>query len=190
MKRKLESMTENKGQPSSLLQRSIIKFHATPLSHRRNVWPWCVAASVLLVIIYLVVPAAYRSSSALLSAVGSFWALAFYLHARHADDARFVKELLTDFNVRYDNLNNDLQLAVWRNASFEPDTNLTFIKYFNLCAEEWLFWKAGYIYDTVWKAWENGMKQYGRDHRVVALWEKEKKTDSYYGFEFPSQVPN
>jgi hypothetical protein len=29
------------------------------------------------------------------------------------------------------------------------------------------------------------MKQYSRDPRVVALWEEEKKTDSYYGFEFP-----
>ena len=69
---------------------------------------------------------------------------------------------------------------------FESDTKIKFIKYFNLCAEEWLFWKAGYIYDSIWKAWENGMKQYGRDARVVALWQEERVSDSYYGFEFPS----
>jgi len=162
-----------------------MKFTASPIRHRRNVWPWCVGASILIGAIYLIVPASYRSGGVLLSAVGSLWALAFYLHGRHAEDAKFVKELLTDFNERYDNLGSDLQRALWTDASFHEDMKLQFIKYFNLCAEEWLFWRAGYIYDPVWKAWENGMRQYARDARVVALWQEERATDSYYGFEFP-----
>jgi hypothetical protein len=162
-----------------------MKFAASPIRHRRNVWPWCVGASILIGVVYVIVPASYRSGSVLLSAVGSLWALAFYLHGRHAEDAKFVKELLTDFNERYDHLCNDLQRALWRDESFHEDVKLKFIKYFNLCAEEWLFWRAGYIYDPVWNAWENGMKQYARDARVVALWQEELATDSYYGFKLP-----
>jgi hypothetical protein len=60
------------------------------------------------------------------------------------------------------------------------------VDYFNLCAEEWLFWRAGYIYDPVWVAWENGMKQFAKDPRVKELWLRERATNSYYGFEFPS----
>ncbi len=165
---------------------NFMKFRTNPIRHRRNVWPWFVGASVLLGVVYAIVPASYRSGSVLLTAVGSLWALAFYLHGRHAEDAKFVKELLTDFNQRYDNLGTDLQRAMWTDgSSFEADDKLKFIKYFNLCAEEWLFWRAGYIYDPVWKAWENGMKQYTHDARVIALWQEERATDSYYGFEFP-----
>jgi hypothetical protein len=181
-------MSDNTPLHSALLERTVARLQATPLHHRRNIWPWCVAASLVILIIYLFVPAGYRSGTVLVSAVGSFWALAFYLRGRHAEDARFAKELLTEFNQRYDRLNNDLQSALWRSASFEEETKLQFIKYFNLCAEEWLFWKAGYIYDPVWKAWENGMKQYGRDPRVIALWKKEEGTDSYYGFKFPCGI--
>lgn len=142
----------------------------------------------LVVIVYLVVPAPYRSSSVLLSVVGSFWALSFYLHRRHADDARLVKDLLKDFNERYDKMGTDLQFAMSSRGDFERETELRFVRYFNLCAEEWLFWKAGYIYDPVWKAWENGMRQYSGDRRVIALWKKEEQTESYYGFQFPSQI--
>ena len=135
---------------------------------------------------YAIVPSAYRSSSVLLTAVGSLRAFAFYLDGRHAEDAKFVKELLTDFNERYDKLGSDLQRVLRTDGAFDVDAQLRFIKYFNLCAEEWLFWRAGYIYDPVWRAWENGMKQYAHDPRVIALWEKERATDSYYGFDFPN----
>ena len=177
-------MTENKLFTSALLQRSVGRFRARPLQDRRNIWLWCLGAAVLILISYLIVPSMYRSTSVLLIVVGGIGALTFYLHRRHAEDARLVKELLTEFNERYDKLNNDLQLACWRDARFEEETKLLFIKYFNLCAEEWLFWRAGYIYDPVWEAWKNGMKQYSKDARVITLWDKEVESDSYYGFNF------
>jgi hypothetical protein len=162
-----------------------MKLKATPIHHRRMVWPWIIAVSILLIAACTFLPKEYRNGSVLLSAVGTLWALAFYLHGRHADHAKFAKELKTDFNNRYDSLSTDLQRGIWREGSFEVDVKLKFIKYFNLCAEEWLFWRAGYIYDPVWDAWHNGMKQYSKDSRVMAIWADELKTDSYYGFEFP-----
>ena len=169
--------------PDSLLERSIVNLQARPLRDRKSIWTWCVVASAIVVLVYIIVPSPYRNAGVLLSIVGSFWALAFYVHRRHAEDARFAKELLSEFNQRYDKLNNDLQLACWRESRFEEETKLHFIKYFNLCAEEWLFWSTGYIYDPVWRAWRNGMKQYAKDNRVMAIWDDEAKTDSYYGFD-------
>ena len=168
----------------SLLARSLIKLQASPLRQRRSVWPWSVAATILLGLVYLIAPSPYKSTSVLLIAVGGMWALAFYLHHRHAADAKVVKELLTEFNDRYDKLGSDLQFAIVHRGDFEKETELKFIRYFNLCAEEWLFWCAGYIYDPVWRAWKNGMKQYSKDTRVMAIWDKEAETDSYYGFDF------
>jgi hypothetical protein len=157
---------------------------ARPLRDRRIIWLASIAGAVLILVVYLIVPPAHQNSSVLLTVVGGLGALAFYLHRRHAEDARLVKELLADFNERYDKLGTDLQFAVWRNGNFEKETELKFVRYFNLCAEEWLFWRAGYIYDPVWQAWQNGMRQYSKDKRVMSLWDAEAKTNSYYGFDF------
>lgn len=168
----------------SLLQRSIVKLQERPLLDRRIIWLSSIAGAVIVLIVYLLVSPEHRSGSVLLTVVAGIGALTFYLHKRHVEDARLVKELLEEFNQRYDALGTDLQFALSRNGEFEKETQLKFVRYFNLCAEEWLFWRAGYIYDPVWDAWKNGMKQYAKDRRVMAIWENEKLTDSYYGFDF------
>ena len=167
-----------------------MKLDSAPFQHRRRLWllfgMGTLFLTLFLILIRPVLPASYGGSEVLIAAVGGIWALAFYLHKQHAEDARFLKELMTEFNARYNQLNNDLQSALWREEPFDTQTKLKFIDYFNLCAEEWMFWKLGYIYAPVWIAWENGMKQYGTDSRVKDLWEKERQTDSHYGFEFPT----
>ncbi len=121
----------------------------------------------------------------LTSCVGGIWAIAFYLQQRHAENARFIKELMTDFNARYDRMNGELQTSLWTSAEFRNEQKLMFIDYFNLCAEEWLFWQKGYVDKFVWNAWRNGMHQYAKDPRVKKLWMEELATNSYYGFELP-----
>jgi hypothetical protein len=174
----------------SLLERSVAHLTPRPLRDRRIIWISCIAGVVLVLVVYLIVPPAHQNGSVLLTVVAGLGALAFYLHRRHAEDARLVKELLAEFNERYDKLGSDLQFALAHRGDFEKETKLKFVRYFNLCAEEWLFWRAGYIYEPVWRAWENGMKQYSNDQRVVELWAEEEKTDSYYGFKFPTGTRN
>src|SRR5580765_5809327 len=89
----------------SLLQRSIIRFQAKPLQDRRIIWLCCLGLVALELIVYLIVPTSHQSTSVLLTVVGGIGALAFYLHKRHAEDARLVKELWREFNERYDKLN-------------------------------------------------------------------------------------
>ena len=62
----------------------------------------------------------------------------------------------------------------------------TLFRYFNLCGEEYLYFKKGYIYPEVWKAWHNGMMVYYQNMRIRKLWSEELKSDSYYGLSFPS----
>ena len=57
--------------------------------------------------------------------------------------------------------------------------------YFNLCAEEYFFYKAGYFDRRVWKSWYRGMKVFFKHPRIQALWEQDCKADSYYGFRPP-----
>ena len=57
--------------------------------------------------------------------------------------------------------------------------------YFNLCAEEYLYYRKGFIYPEVWFAWRNGMKIFCGCPRICALWKTELQTNSYYGFPIP-----
>lgn len=126
-----------------------------------------------------------RTSEALFTMLAGAWGLAYFLHQQHLESARFFRELFTSFNSRYDQLNDKLQAAIKSEALLGPEGQSAFIDYFNLCAEEHLFHKAGYLDKRVWEAWLNGMRQYARDPRVADLWRREGATDSYYGFEFP-----
>lgn len=160
-----------------------------PLRPRGHLWRWVLGGSVVVASAcsLAVILSGGQYVSELLSAVlGGGLGTAFFFHRGHSEDARFMKELFEYFNKRYDDQNNDLQAILKKNGDFDKKDELAFIDYFNLCAEEWVFRKAGYIYDPVWRAWENGMRQYGRDGRVAKLWEDEKKSGSYYGFEFPA----
>ena len=163
-------------------------FHA-PIIHRRTIWPWFVSATALILVLLPRLPAPYNADNVLLAAVGGLWALAFYLHSRHGEDARFAKELMREFNSTYGKISTELQDAIWSSEPFSRPSKLRFIEYFNLCAEEWLFWKTGYVYEPVWNAWAWGMHQYSSDPRVKTLWEEEQKTNAYYGFAFPPPEP-
>lgn len=130
-----------------------------------------------------------HSLEILIPLLTSIWGGFYFLHQQNIEKARFFKELVTDFNRRYDDKNNDL-LAIIREPNKPLDSKQiqAVIDYFNLCAEEYLFYDAGYIDRRVWDAWYNGMKQFGGDSRISELWRQEiQQTNSYYEFQFPTE---
>lgn len=95
-------------------------------------------------------------------------------------EIELFKALFTEFNYRYDLLNDNLQSI--RLSSGDISSNRSkIIDYFNLCAEEYLFYKQGYILADVWRSWCNGMLWYLEDPRFKQLWNEEAPQHSYYG---------
>jgi hypothetical protein len=162
------------------------------LHHWRRIWRVVAAAFGLLLLAWLALPLAgvRLPAEVLIAVAGAVLGLAYFIQQQHLQNARFFKELATEFNRRYDSQNGKLlrHIGEDRGKPFTPEQTHDFIDYFNLCAEEWLFYKAGYIYDEVWQAWFNGMRQYGSDPRVARLWQQEQRTESYYGLDFPSEM--
>jgi hypothetical protein len=116
-----------------------------------------------------------------LIAVGGFVG---FLYSQHLQETRLFKELFTEFNQRYDRLNAELNAIRNRPEAVdleEGDTSLL-LDYFNLCAEEYLFFRAGYIDVDVWRSWCRGMKEYDDDPEIHKLWKEEIELGSYYGF--------
>lgn len=123
--------------------------------------------------------------SLLITLVGGLVSFFYFIQKQKIKELLLFKQLFTEFNSRYDKLNESLNKIVAEDSSkpLSPDEKDTLNDYFNLCGEEFLFYKRGFIYEEVWKAWHNGMSYYVASKRIGDRWKEEKKTDSYYGLE-------
>lgn len=107
-----------------------------------------------------------------------------FLYSRHSQELQLFRELFREFNDRYDKLNEHLNEIRCR-PEREPlrDSDITILHdYFNLCAEEHMYFAAGCIDVRVWRAWRNGMQYFANDPEIRAIWLRELQSDSYYGF--------
>jgi hypothetical protein len=125
-----------------------------------------------------------------LSIVGGLFSFLYFIQKQKLEELNLFKDLFTTFNQKYSALNDDLNQIV-REETDKPLTtkeeNLL-NDYFNLCAEEFLFYRKGYIYPEVWKAWRNGIYFYLNNERIKKHWIKEKASNSYYGLENELQL--
>jgi hypothetical protein len=160
------------------------------LSHR-TWYHWVfVIGGVIVVFLVLCNILNLTGTIALLSALGFFY-------TQHARDTQFFHELFREFNARYDRLKgrlNDICNRPEKQPLDDPrnppanqrskDTDKSILcEYFNLCAEEWIYHKAGYIDPTVWCAWHSGMQYFAENAEIREFWKKElQEQDSYYGF--------
>lgn len=91
------------------------------------------------------------------------------------------KELFTEFNEKYARQNDDI-LDIKSNKKIGLDKrNKILDDYFNLCAEEYLFYKEGRIHNEVWGYWCRGMKEHLSNDIIKAYWDDAQKENSYYG---------
>ena len=123
----------------------------------------------------------------LVSAIGGVAGFTYFIYRQHLDETKLFKDLFTDFNKRYDALNDGLNAIRSAPITGALSTNEKehLFTYFNLCAEEYFFYQSGYIDRRVWESWRRGMKFFFQDPRIRELWEQDCKADSYYGFRPP-----
>lgn len=123
--------------------------------------------------------------NALLLFLGGVVAFFYFIHRQGLEELKIFNELFKDFNKRYDQMNSALNKIRQPDGQSPQDLDAESIHrlydYFNLCGEEYLYFRKGYIYPEVWDAWRSGMRYFLEDGRIRELWEKEEKTGSYYG---------
>ena len=118
-----------------------------------------------------------------LTILGGAFSFAFLVQKQRLDELKLFRELFAEFNVKYDGLNDDLEKLVSREVDSidDPKDRQRVVDYFNLCAEEYWWYREGYIPDSVWGYWCRGMKYYLDKTEIKKLWDEEQKTNSYYG---------
>jgi hypothetical protein len=150
--------------------------------HARS-WLIFVIAISAGVLLYVLLPAA-RTQELALAWVAGCWAVTHFQHQHTLQSNKFFFDLFTRFNQRYDTMNNCLQAIADGEGPLTLEERARMIDYFNLCAEEHMFYLRGYIPEDVYRTWRAGMDYYAGKDRFMRLWQQERQTQSYYGFEF------
>jgi hypothetical protein len=120
--------------------------------------------------------------------VGGIATFALGVQKQNLEETKLFKKLFEQFNERYDDLNDKLNHIYFDiqppDKQFTDAERDTLYDYFNLCGEEWLYAKKGFICREVWVAWENGMKFFRKNPRIKKFWDDDLGNDSYYGLKF------
>ena len=105
---------------------------------------------------------------------------------------RLQKDLFGEFNRRYDALNGHLE-KITKYDSLEhlmdkKPNKYPFLRnklndYFNLCAEEYYWYKNGRIDKDLWQSWEVGMNAWYNNHAIIReAWKEEYDSFGYHSF--------
>jgi hypothetical protein len=120
------------------------------------------------------------------SVVAAVLGFCYFVQQQRLAETALFKELFTEFNARYDKLNDNLLEIKEAGAAPTLQHRQAIVDYFNLCAEEYLFFKQGYIIPEVWRSWCRGMIFYMGKEPFRGLWEEERMSDSFYGLSMPA----
>ena len=152
--------------------------------HNRRWFPFIfLGSSVAVVALLYRLPVEHRPEL-FLSSIAVIAGFCYFLYGQHLNETKLFKELFVEFNARYDKLNDGLNriLVGPKQGDLSENEREFVFRYFNLCAEEYVFYRAGYIDEYVWQSWCRGMNTFFRHARIRDLWDTDCTTDSYYGF--------
>jgi len=161
---------------------SIIKGFNVKSKHfvYRNYW-WVLLLTIFLSLLYMFFYSIeLKTGVPILVAQLSIF---YFLQKQQLEEMKLFREIFSECNKRYYYQSKELDDIFSDKQKVELDGNdkNILVNYFNLCGEEYIYYKRGYIYPSVWKSWHNGMQYYMGNKMIKNFWEKESKSDSYYG---------
>ena len=140
---------------------------------------WLLTGAVAVSVTVLLV---WRESvSTVATLVGAELSIAYFLQKQKLEEMRLFREIFAECNRRYDAMNEELARIARKDVSditIEDKDHI--IDYLNLCGEEYLYFKRGYVEPSVWQAWLNGIKANLAAPGIGKVWADEKETGSYY----------
>lgn len=115
-----------------------------------------------------------------LSFIAGSVSLYYIIQKQKMEEAKLFRELFKDFNERYYEINDSLKLLYEKENELSEEDKSLLVKYFNLCAEEYLYFDMGFIDPCIWKTWEQGMSYFLKNNYIAKFWASEKSSNSYY----------
>ena len=104
----------------------------------------------------------------------------YYVQKQKIDDIQLFEKLFTAFNERYRQINDQLRAIVEVRLEGQEREDVLH-KFFNLCGEEYMFYKEGRILPSAWKSWCRGMMHYFNHEFIRQRWLAEEGAQCNYG---------
>jgi hypothetical protein len=117
----------------------------------------------------------------ILSVLGALLGFCYFVQKQKLEEMKLFIELFEKFNGKYAELNQDIQNIVDSKKPPDHEGRDTLIDYFNLCAEEYLYFKEGFILPSAWTCWCRGMGVWLSYDNIRSVWNEEAGSDSFYG---------
>ncbi len=147
-------------------------------------WGFIITAISFVIVIYLLWCKQVENTLAIgiLGTIATFY---FGVLKYKMENDKIFNELFTSFTTRYDDKLNDLfnELRLDLVKKIELDDKKLIIDYFNLCAEEYMWYSRNRIPKSVWIAWKAGIIENLEIVQVKEVYLKETKNGgkSFYG---------
>jgi hypothetical protein len=130
--------------------------------------------------------------SGILGGCGLLITLIYNYKNTQLSNHKMQKELFTEFNKRYNELNDNLNLLgdsslTYFSEWFLPEDQVkikgSIYDFFNLCSEEYYWKMEGRIPEKVWKSWVRGMNDiYNRSEVIRKMWDEECENKGYISY--------
>ena len=157
-------------------------------SSTKRLLPWLFFSLVILSVVYTQISDASdeKKWQLALTLVGASAAFVHFLYTRHHEETKMFRKLFREFNERYNELNDKMNTLALRAPSYSltGEDITTLYDYFNLCAEEFFYYRSGYIPEEVWNSWRRGMQIFLSVPSIRDLLKAELKNGSYYHLTF------
>lgn len=145
--------------------------------HYASIALLCSAVGISAVLLFATVDRMPLIGSIIAAALG----FCYFVQQQKLAETSLFKDLFTEFNRRYDALNDRLAQIEASGSNLDSADRQTMVDYFNLCAEEYLFFSEGYIHRAAWRSWCAGMLWYFDREPFRSVWSDENAKNSYYG---------
>lgn len=141
-------------------------------------WLLCCSVAFIVIILLFVLREPLLTFA---TVMGSLLSVAYFLQKQKLEEMRLFRELFKECNARYDAMNEALAAIVKKgDTELSSEERLKVVDYLNLCGEEYLYFRRGYIEPSVWQAWHNGMQIIVAAPPIKRVWLDEKSSGSYY----------
>lgn len=147
----------------------------------KNYW-WLFIGLVFTLIIFASFYEPFRRINAIVAVLTILVSTLFFIQKQKLEELKIFIKLFKAFNNRYDKLNDDLNIITDKTEPLNDKEKQKLYDYFNLCGEEYFYYKQGYIPPEVWESWLNGMKFFYKNSKIQKLWDEELGLNSYYKF--------
>ncbi len=154
----------------------------------RHYW-WVVTLAFISVLVFLLASGKI-SVGISVPVVGTYLSVIYFFQKQRLEEMKLFREIFAECNKRYDKLNDELNKIIAKSTKERisgPERTIL-NDYFNLCGEEYLYYRQGYLLPSVWATWFNGMRCFFENPRIAQIWRDECQSDSYYGLSVTSDA--